>query len=76
MAVDDGGPAFPLPEGQYVGEDRTDGMSLRACIATHVFAESEAAETFTSASGLELNERAVAAVRAADALIAALKEGT
>lgn len=26
---DDGGPAFPLPSGEFLGEDRTTGMSLR-----------------------------------------------
>lgn len=85
--IDDGGPAYPT-EGraarriQYHGAremvewDSTPhpGMSLRAYIAAHVFAASEASETFTDASGLELDARATAAVRAADALIAALKE--
>ena len=35
---DDGGPAFPLPSGEFLGEDRTTGMSLRDYFAGQAMA--------------------------------------
>lgn len=75
MAIDDGGPAFARPAGQWDGEhypgneDRR-GMSLRAHIAT------QCAAAIIGLGDLGHNERtiALASVAQADALIAALKE--
>jgi hypothetical protein len=79
MAIDDdGGAAFSRPpawspDGQQVINQQR-GMSLRAYIATEVFAQHEAVEYVTECSGEGLQRRARTAVAAADALIAALKE--
>jgi hypothetical protein len=82
MATIVGGAAFPRPYSQepcQVGPDVLEhfahsGMSLRAYIATEVFAQHEAVEYVTSCSGEDLQRRARTAVAAADALIAALNE--
>ena len=68
MSDTDGGPAFPL-SGEYVGQDRTTGMSLRDYFAAHAVA---ALQLRLTTGDAETETRAIAnyAGRIADAMIA------
>ena len=78
MAIDDGGPAFPLyqPSDGMHAPFAVDGMSLRAYIATHVLSGLMAYPEDPGDSDVDATFEGFAAraVKQANALIAALKE--